>query len=394
MRQFLAALAASFLFAPAVPASTYLVLPYFNLTNSQNLDWIGESVSESVREALASEGVLTVDRDDRTEVYRRLSLRPYAQLTRGSVIQIAQALDADHVIYGQFELSPPPTGQPIIRGQLRITTRTIDVRRIRKGPDLSEMGALEDLAALQSHTAWQVLQLAVPKGAPSEEEFRRRRPPVRVDAIENYIRGLLAVEPQQKHRFLTQAARLDPNFPAPAFQLGKLLFQEKDYRSAAGWLKKVPEADPNFREATFFLGLAQYNTNDFQGAQVAFQLVAATVPLNEVLNNLGAAQSRLNRPDSVETLQRALEGDTADPDYQFNVGYALWKREKFDDAAERFRAALERRPDDTEANLFLSRCVKKAGPRAGDPRAEGRERLKETYQESAWWQLKAMIEKK
>lgn len=394
MRQFVAALAASLLFAPALPAATYLVLPYFNLTAQPNLDWIGESVAESVREALASEGVLTVDRDDRTEVYRRLSLRPYAQLTRGSVVEIAQALDADHVIYGQFELAPPPAGQPMTRGSLRITTRTINVRRIRKGPDLSETGALEDLAALQSHTAWQVLQMAVPKGAPSEEEFRHRRPPVRVDAIENYIRGLLATEPQQKHRFFTQAARLDANYPAPAFQLGKLLFDEKDYRGAAGWLKKVPEADPNFREATFFLGLALYHTNDFPGAQVAFQLVAATVPLNEVLNNLGATQSRLNRPEAVETLQRALEGDSADPDYQFNVGYVLWKQEKFPEAAERFRAALERRPDDGEANVFLDRCRKKAGPRAGDPRAEGRERLKDTYQESAWWQLKAMIEKK
>ncbi|MEO8660706.1 MAG: tetratricopeptide repeat protein [Bryobacteraceae bacterium] len=394
MKQFLAALALILSSLAPIQAATHLVLPFFNLTQSNNLDWIGESISESIREALASEGVLVVERHDREEVYRRLAFRPYALLTRASVVEIAQALDADQVIYGQFELIPPANGQTNTRGSLRISAHTIDVRRIRKGPEYAETGSLEDLAALQSHIAWQALQFAVPKGAPSEEQFRRRRPPVRVDAIENYIRGLLSTIPAQRHRFFTQSARLDPNYPPPCFELGRMLFESKDYAAAAEWLKKVPESAPGFREATFLLGLALYNRNDFPAAQAAFQLVAATVPLNEVLNNLGAAQSRRNAPESVENLERALEGDPSDPDYHFNVGYALWKQGKFDQAADRFRAVLERTPDDEEATIFLGRCLKKAGPRPNDPRSEGRERLKLAYQESAWWQLKAMFEKK
>src|SRR5665811_1802410 len=41
---------------------TVLVLPFFNQSNSQNLDWIGESISEAVRESLISGGVLALDR--------------------------------------------------------------------------------------------------------------------------------------------------------------------------------------------------------------------------------------------------------------------------------------------------------------------------------------------
>ena len=393
MQQFLA-LAALCLAVPIpLRADTYLVLPFFNLTASENLNWIGESISESVRDALGAQGVLTIDRDDRAEVFRRLSLRPYVRLTLASVVEIAQSLDADHVVYGQFELAPPPAGEPLTRGRLRITARAIDVRAIKKGPEFSETGALEDLAALQSHVAWQSLHLARPQEAPSEEDFRRRHPPVRVDAMENYIRGLLAGSTQQKHRFFTQAARLDPSYSQPCFQLGRLLFASKEYAAAADWLKKVPETDSNYREATFFLGLALYNRNDFAAAESAFRIVAATVPLNEVLNNLAATQSRRHDPAAVETFERALEGDTSDPDYQFNVGYALWKQGRFEPAAQRFRAVLERNPADEEATLFLGRCLKKSGPRAGDPRSDGRERLKETYQESAWWQLKAMLGK-
>ena len=57
-------------------AETTLVLPFFNHSNSPNLDWIGESIAESVSDSLASEGVLVLDRMDRLEAYRRLSVRP------------------------------------------------------------------------------------------------------------------------------------------------------------------------------------------------------------------------------------------------------------------------------------------------------------------------------
>src|SRR5690242_6662722 len=80
---------------------TYLVLPFFNGSRTPNIDWIGESVSETIGEALASGGMMTLQREDRQEAYKRLGLRTDANLTRATVLKIAQALDADQVIYGQ-----------------------------------------------------------------------------------------------------------------------------------------------------------------------------------------------------------------------------------------------------------------------------------------------------
>src|SRR6185312_538672 len=100
----LAALAA--LCCSVVNAGASLVLPFFNHTNSANLDWIGESIAESVNDSLASSGLLTLDRGDRLEGYRRLSLRSGAELTHASIIKIGQALDASSVVYGYYELSP------------------------------------------------------------------------------------------------------------------------------------------------------------------------------------------------------------------------------------------------------------------------------------------------
>src|ERR1700686_229856 len=91
-------------------ADTVLVLPFFNLSNSANLDWIGESFAETIRESLAAQGVLALTREDRQEAFRRLSVRPYALLTRASVIKLAESLDAGQVVLGQYSLSPgmPP----------------------------------------------------------------------------------------------------------------------------------------------------------------------------------------------------------------------------------------------------------------------------------------------
>jgi tetratricopeptide (TPR) repeat protein len=373
---------------PVRAADTVLVLPFFNLSSSTNLDWIGESIAETIRESLSAHDLLALDREERQEAFRRLSIRPYALLTRASVIKLAESLDAGWVIFGQYSLAPAPAPS---MGALRITSRILDLKRIKQGPELTELGALEDLAAIETHLAWQALQALAPKMAISEEEFRKARPSIRVDALENYIRGLVASAPEQKHRFFTQAARLDARFSQPCFQLGRLHTEKKDYRVALGWLERVDRLDSHYFEAQFLLGICRYYTGDYAGAESAFRLVAEAVPLNEVFNNLGAAQSRRNEPQTLENFQKALEGDDADPDYHFNIGYALWKRGQFDAAAQRFRAALDRKPNDSDATLMLGRCLSKSAPRAGDPKHDGLERLKLNYEETAYRQLKAEL---
>jgi tetratricopeptide (TPR) repeat protein len=381
-----------FLFARA-QAATYLALPFFNISKNPSLDWMGESFAESVREALSSEGLIALDRDERVQAYSRLSLRPYSLLTKASVVKIGEELDAELVIFGQYDVAPVPGAGSPSRGSLQITARVLDLKHVKQGPEFHEVGALEDLAGLQEHLAWQILRYLKPSSAPSEAEFVQRHPAVRVDAVENYTRGLLATNADDKHRFFTQAAHLDAHYSLPDFQLGRLLWSKKEYASAADWFRKVPPGDVHFHEATFFLGLCRYNTGDLSGAQAAFQIVAGVVPLSEVYNDLGAAQSRANNVSAaVDNFRKALEGDSTDPLYQFNLGYALWRTGSFAAAAERFHTVLDHDPDDAVAALLLDRCAKQAGPRPGDSQTEGLERLKTNYEESAYRQLKAVLQ--
>ncbi len=396
-------------------ADTAVVLPLFNYTKSPNLDWIGESVAERIRESLASEGLLLVSREDRMEVYHRLSIRPTAILTRATIFKIGQSVDASQVIFGQYELTPAalpvpaaaapaapastdasqtaaPDPKAALHGTLRLTGFVIDLKHMRLGPTFSADGPMTDLSVIQTKVAWLVLHYLSPKLSISEEDFMRTRPPVRVDALESYIRGLLATSDDVKIKLFTQATKIDDHYSEPAFQLGRLYFRKKLYRDSSLWFSKVAGTDSHHMEAMFFLGLCRFYQGDYESAIKQFQTVADSVPLNEVFNNLGAAQSRLDKPDALESFKKALEGDEADPDYWFNVGLMLWKQGQFAAAKAKFTAVLERNPQDQEASDMLGRSMRGEAPKANV--ASPKERVKSTFEETMFLQLKAELKQK
>jgi tetratricopeptide (TPR) repeat protein len=378
---------------PPLSADTAAVIPFLNKPPAApNLDWIGESIAETVREGLGISAVTTLDRKEVQEAYDRLSLRRGLPLTEASVMKIGETLDAEQIVYGSFVFTAPASG-PATNGSLLITARVFDRHHMRASPEFTETGALSDLATMEAHLAWRALTLVAPGNAPPESEFKSLRTPIRLDAEENYIRGLLASSSEQKEKYFVQASRLDPHFAHAFYKLGEVYYQRKQYRQAVAALEKVGLGDIHSHEASFLLGLARFQTGDYKGAQQTFQMIAAAVPLSEVYNNLGASESRANLlPASIDDFRKALEGDANDTSYRFNLGYALWKKGDFAAAADSFRALLELDPSDLSATLLLARCVKKQGPRSNhDPQLDNLERLKTNFEERAYMQLKSLL---
>lgn len=376
--------------AVVATAETIVVLPFSNLSRTQNLDWIGEGIADDIRENISAEGIIALDRKDRNEAYRRLGIRQNVLLTRASVIKIAEALDAEQVIYGEFEFLPSPPTTTSTRGTLKLTGHVLDLKGLRQGPEFSELGGLEDLAAIQTRLSWRALHYLQPSGIPSLEDFLKARPNIRLDAMEFFVRGLSATHPEVKHRFFTNAIRIDPKYSRVYFRLALLHYEKQEYKLALDSFSKVEAKDAHYREAQFLSGISRFHTSDFAGAQAAFEQVAKDVPLNEVLNNIGVAQARRNQAESLQMLEKALEGDPTDALYQFNVGLSLWKRGRFEEATARFQGAADRDPNDAEARQLLARCQKKSGPRPQE-HFEIRERIKTAYEETAWLQLKSML---
>jgi tetratricopeptide (TPR) repeat protein len=373
-----------------------------------SVDWLGVSIAETLRDALELRGLVTLNWDDLKEAYHRLGLGlnqvSRAPLTQASVLKIGEGLDAEQVIYGEFEVQPAAQGAGAgpddlrgsrdSRGSLKISARVVDRRHLHESPVFSETGPMEDLTAMEDHLAWRALTIVAPALAPAESEYKSLHPPIRLDAEENYIRGLMASDPQQRENFFLQAARLDARFAHPNYQLGQIYYQRKEYRQAAEALQKIGPEEIEYHQAAFLLGLALFQGGDFAGAQKALEAIAAAVPLSEVYNNLAAAESRRNLPQAIDDFRKARDGDASDPVYHFNLGYALWKKGEFASAAESFRAALQRDPEDALATTLLGRCLKKQGLRSGDvgdARLVGLERVKTALPERAYRQLKSLL---
>jgi len=166
-------------------------------------------------------GIVTLSRAEVDDAYHQLNLRALGPLTQASTLKIGEALDAEQVIYGAFELTD---------GSLKIAAHIFDRRRFRQSSEFIETGNLEDLPTLEAHLAWRALVLLAPGLAPPESDFRALRPAVRLDAEENYVRGLLARSPEQQERFFLQAARLDSHYGHPDYQLGRLHYDRRPPR--------------------------------------------------------------------------------------------------------------------------------------------------------------------
>ncbi len=380
-------------FGSSARAATVLVLQFHNTSPYSDLNWVGESVAETLMNEFGAANQIVFDRDSRAEALHRLSLRSDAVFTKATLIRLAQTLDADYLCYGSYDAKLPPDDSQLKNSSIQVTARFIDLRKMHDGPELGEAGKLSELSRLEEHLAWQSLKYLEPRTNAQLDAFMAPEKLIRLDAEESYVRGLLSTNKEQQQKWFAQAAALDPRFSSPAFELGKLALKRKEYRQAMQWLQHIGPSDARYAEARFNMGLSAYGAGDYTAAVSYFREVAKIIPLNEVYNNLGAAENRLNQPVAIDDFRRALDGDQNDPIYLFNLGAALLKNNYFDEASKRLQAVVDRNADDDEARTLLSRAERRQTG-SPDSKSLAAERLKDNFDETAFRQLKAMIQPK
>ena len=89
-------------------------------------------------------------------------------------------------------------------------------------------------------------------------------------------------------------------------------------------------------------------------AAAAFAFVAGSLPLPEVVNDEGVANSRQGR-DAASLFVQVIAADPNDADYHFNLAVALLRRSDIDGATREAQAALTLHSDDPEATELLTR---------------------------------------
>ena len=379
----------SVVFASGAPASTLLILQFHNNSQYTDLNWVGESIAETLITELGGANQIALDRDARAAGMQRLSLRSDAGFTKATIIRLGQSLDVDLVCYGSYDINLPSPTAELKDSSVRINARFLDLRKLRDGPDMSEAGKLSDLTRLEEHLAWQTLQYVDPSSKLPLDSFMAPAKLIRLDAEESYVRGLMSNNAEQKEKWLLLATKLDPHFTNASFDLGRLQLKQTNYRQAINSLERIPATDMRYGEARFDMGLAAFRGGEFGSANGYFHEAGKQFPISEIYNNIGAAENELNQAAAIDDFRRALEGDRDDPTYLFNLSLALIKNNQFDDAANKLKLLLAQNPDDSEAQALLNKATRRET--AATVKGTAPERLKETFNETAFRQLKAVL---
>lgn len=352
-----------------------VVMPFENVSDAPGIDWIGESFPEVLGTRLGVPGLYILPRADRLYALDRVGIPATSRPSRATIYQLADHMDVDYVVIGRYTFDGT---------SFTARAQVMDVRRMKLSPESIETGALTQLLDIQNALAWNLLR-ALTSVTQSREAFLRAAPPVRLDALENYIRGVVATESADRIRYLRQATRLNPDYAEAQLLLGRTFFDEKDYEAAIQALGRVPAASPLAAEANFYLGLAAHFTGDHARAEQAFEATAARVPLIEVYNNLGVAQARRGKRTAANFFQRAAAADSRDPDYRFNLGIALYRNGDTAGAIRQLKEAVALRSQDTEARSFLDQLS--IATAAGAAIKVPLERIKRNYDETSYRQL-------
>ena len=381
-----------------------LVLPFDNLTNptaidaatvgataeateQTNLDWIREAVPEILNSRFTSAGYLPLSREDRLYTLDHLGFPETFQPSRATELRLAQTLDANSIVFGSFAANGT---------KITFKARIVDVPGLHLSKEIFVSGEISQLLPLLNSLAWQLTRVLDPGFSVAEETFRAAGSKMRLDAFEQYVRGITERDVDERLRHLKKATELDPQFTTAWLAIGRLQFATQKYEDAAISFGRVTRGDPSELEAGFYRGLAQLFSGNYGHAEESFAAVARVLPLPEVVNNEGVSLSRRGK-DAVALYRQAIAADPNDPDYHFNLAVSLNRQGAKAEALAEMERCLKQRATDSEARALAEAWggADKLGPdkTAADAAAiEPLERIKRSYDGAAYRQAALMLE--
>ena len=367
-----------------------IVLPFENMTNQREYNWVGESFADSLTDLLKVPGLSVVSSDERQLAYQRLGLRPTILPSRATSIKIAREARATLVVLGTYEITPAQDENTVasVRGSARVV-------RVNEGrltgvtmPDgrwaTHEYffgDALVNLQTMQGKLAFQILverDRALPV---AQNEILQRATKVPPKAFESYVKGAMtdASDKEKKSAYLQNAMReyaranAGAVYPQAAFELGHLYFDQGDWKRAAEHFSMLQKKDPHYPEAAFYSALSYWREGDMVRALGALMPLSSDMPLTSVYNNVGAISTQAARAEkdakererllqqAITFLSRAAESAPDDQLVHYNYAYALLLSGKYAEAADQLRPVIANNPRDGEALFLFAKALERAG---------------------------------
>jgi tetratricopeptide (TPR) repeat protein len=357
-----------------------LVLPFDNRSGQLRLDWIREAAPDILGSRLTSAGFAPMSRTDRLYALDHLGLPQGFQPSRASMLKLAQTLDADSIVVGSYMTD----GTAIVA-----EARLVDVPQLRMSESITARGEMKDMIAVFNSLAWKLTRQLDPRFSGAEETFVAAGKGLRLDAFEQYIRGISEADQSEQYRHLKKAVELDPGYGSAWLALGREDYQGQKYEEAAEALAKVDHKDADTLEAGFYRGLSLLFSGEYPKAEEAFAAVAREMPLADVLNNQGVALARQGK-DATALFRQAEAADPSAADFHFNLAVSLKRNGNTAEALTELAQCLKLRPNDSET-LELQSAWKDTSAEQGT-RRDTLERISRKFDEVAFRQATQMLE--
>ena len=358
-----------------------LVLPFDNRTGQPNLEWMREAAADLLSRRFASAGFAPMRRADRLYALDHLGLPEGFQPSRASSLKLAQTLDADSIVVGSYSLDA---------SGLVAEARVVDVPQLRMSQPVSAHGKLSDMITVFDTLAWELTRQLDPAFGVAQRTFVAAGQNIRLDAFEQYIRGITESDQTERLRHLQQAVKLSPDLSQAWMALGREEFDSQQYEQAAEAFAKVDRSDPDALEAGFYRGLSLLFSGNYPLAEQVFAEVARTLPLAEVVNNQGVAVSRQGH-DGTPLFVQASADDPGNADYHFNLAVSLARHGNKPAALNELAQCLKLRPGDAEAQALQDEW-KSPSPAGAQTAADPLERIVRSFDAAAFRQAAQVLD--
>jgi len=270
------------------------------------------------------------------------------------------------------------------------------VPHLHMSAPVTARGEMRNMIDVFDSLAWMLTRQMDPGFYVAEETFVAAGKGLRLDAFEQYIRGITEPDQAERLRHLQQAVKISPDFGQAWMALGREDYSGQQYEQAADAFAKVGRNDPNELEAGFYRGLSLLFSGSYLQAEEAFTGVARELPLAEVLNNEGVAISRQGH-DGSALFRKAVAADPNAADYHFNLAVSLKRQGQTGEAMAELAQCLKLRPNDSEAQDLEkawgpSSVATSTGNDSEEAKADPLERIVRTFDVVAFRQAAVVMD--
>jgi tetratricopeptide (TPR) repeat protein len=204
----------------------------------------------------------------------------------------------------------------------------------------------------------------------AEAELERQLEAHEESANLHYLMGFLKMQQEQydeARAAVSKALDLNPELEGANLLMGKILQRQGEKEQA---LKRFNEelemaSDPQVRyDALLAKGVFLEHENELEQAAKVLEKALEIRPKElSVMRELGNIYAELgDKEKASQYLEKVKQaGGSEDPGVLYNVGVSHWNSKEFEEAKEKFRKAIEIKPDFAEAHLMLGKAQLNTG---------------------------------